>query len=147
MYYLFICLCCLFSIDTVRSQRFRESPWARCSRFWGATSRRARQVTLDHIDPMYSLSLSSVHIGMHALILYLSLIFRIWVHTWLVMLSHVIMSVVQVFPFFGVLSLACVFVRDVIWPWWGSMLWFEQGWNGGDGWILSGDVVGHARIC
>jgi uncharacterized membrane protein len=71
-------------------------------------------VTLDHIDPMYSLSLSSVHIGMHALILYLSLIFRIWVHTWLVMLSHVIMSVVQVFPFFGVLSLACVFVRDVI---------------------------------
>jgi hypothetical protein len=26
------------------------------------------------------------------------------------------------------------------------MLWFEQGWKGGDGWILSGDVVGHARI-
>jgi hypothetical protein len=34
----------------------------------------ARQVTLDHIDHMYSLSLSSIHIGMHALILYLSLI-------------------------------------------------------------------------
>jgi hypothetical protein len=30
-------------------------------------------VTLDHIDPMCSLSLSSIHIGMHALILYLSL--------------------------------------------------------------------------
>jgi hypothetical protein len=27
------------------------------------------------------------------------------------------------------------------------MLWFEQGWNGGDGWIPSGDVVGHAQIC
>jgi hypothetical protein len=27
------------------------------------------------------------------------------------------------------------------------MLCFEQGWNGGDGWIPSRDVVGHARIC
>jgi hypothetical protein len=64
----------------------------------------ARQVTLDHIDPMCSLSFSSIHIGLHALILYLSLIFRIWVHTWLVMLSHVVMSVVQVFPSFVMLS-------------------------------------------
>jgi hypothetical protein len=31
-------------------------------------------VTLDHIDPMCSLSLSSVHIGMHTSILYLGLI-------------------------------------------------------------------------
>jgi hypothetical protein len=23
----------------------------------------------------------------------------------------------------------------------GSMLWFEQGWNGRDSWILSGDVA------
>jgi uncharacterized membrane protein len=69
-------------------------------------------VTLDHIDPMCSLSLSSIHIGLHALILYLSLILRIWVHTWLVMLSHAIMSVVQVFPSFVMLSLACVSVSD-----------------------------------
>jgi hypothetical protein len=69
-------------------------------------------VTLDHIDPMCSLSFSSIHIGMHALILYLSLILRIWVHTWLVMLSHVVMSVIQVFPSFVLLSLACDFVRD-----------------------------------
>jgi hypothetical protein len=55
-------------------------------------------VTLDHIGPMCSLSLSSIHIDLHALILYLSLILRIWVHTWLVMLSHAVMSVVQVFP-------------------------------------------------
>jgi hypothetical protein len=34
----------------------------------------ARQVTLDHIDSMCSLSFSSIHIGMHDLILYLSLI-------------------------------------------------------------------------
>jgi hypothetical protein len=24
------------------------------------------------------------------------------------------------------------------------MLWFEQGWNGEDGWSLSGDVACHA---
>jgi hypothetical protein len=69
-------------------------------------------VTLDHIDPMCSLSFSSIHIGMHALILNLSLILRIWVHTWLVMLSHAVMSVIQVFPSFVMLSLACIFVRD-----------------------------------
>jgi uncharacterized membrane protein len=69
-------------------------------------------VTLDHIDPMCSLSFSSVHIGLHALILYLSLILRIWVHTWLVMLSHVVMRVVQVFTSFVMLSFACIFVRD-----------------------------------
>jgi hypothetical protein len=55
-------------------------------------------VILDHIDPMCSLSLSSIHIALHALILYLSLVFRIRVQTWLVMLSYVVMSVVQVFP-------------------------------------------------
>jgi hypothetical protein len=53
---------------------------------------------------------------------------------------------------FIMLSLACVecwsSIRwDVSWPWWGSMLWFEQGWNGGDGGNLSGDVDSHARIC
>jgi uncharacterized membrane protein len=72
----------------------------------------ARQVTLDHIDPMCSLSFSSVHIGLHYLIMYLSLILRIWVHTWLVMLSHAVMSVVQVFSSFVIFSLACVFMSD-----------------------------------
>jgi hypothetical protein len=37
-----------------------------------SSMREARQVTLDHIDPMCSLSFCSVHIGLHALILYLS---------------------------------------------------------------------------
>jgi uncharacterized membrane protein len=69
-------------------------------------------VTLDHIDPMCSLSFSSIHIGLYALILYLSLIFRIWVYTWLVMHSHAVMSVVQVFSSFVMLSLACVSVSD-----------------------------------
>jgi hypothetical protein len=69
-------------------------------------------VTLDHIDPMCSLSLSSIHIGLHALILFLSLILRIQVYTWLAMLSHAVMSVVHVFPSFVMLSLACVIVSD-----------------------------------
>jgi uncharacterized membrane protein len=69
-------------------------------------------VTLDHIDPMCSLFLFSIHIGLHALILYLILILRIWVYTWLVMLSQVVMSVIQVFPSFVMLSWACVFVSD-----------------------------------
>jgi uncharacterized membrane protein len=69
-------------------------------------------VTLDHIDPMCSLSLSSIHIGLHALIQYLSLILRVWVNNLLVLLSHAVMSVVQVFPSFVMLSLACVLVRD-----------------------------------
>jgi hypothetical protein len=70
-------------------------------------------VTLDHIDPMCSISFSSIHIGLHALYTITKAShFRIWVHTWLVMLSHAIMSVIQVFPSFVMLSLACVFVRD-----------------------------------
>jgi hypothetical protein len=69
-------------------------------------------VTLDHIDPKCSLSFSSIHICMHALILSLSLILRIWVYTWLVMLSHAVMSVIQVFPSFEMLSFVCVFVSD-----------------------------------
>jgi hypothetical protein len=45
------------------------------------------------------LSLSSIHIGMHALILLPKpLILGIWFHTWLVMLSHAVSSVIQVFP-------------------------------------------------
>jgi hypothetical protein len=70
------------------------------------------------------------------------------------MLSHAVMSVVQVFPSLCDVEYGLCLCerrssirRDVIWPWWGSMLWFEQGWDGGDGWILSGDVVCHVRIC
>jgi hypothetical protein len=124
VYCLFICLYCLFPITTVRHRRLRGSPGAQRSRLWAAASGSARQVILDHIDPMCSLSLSSIHIGLHALILYLSLIFRIWVHTWLAMLSHTVMSVVQVFPSIVILSLACVFVsvgRPFV------EMWFDHG--------------------
>jgi hypothetical protein len=47
------------------------------------------------------LSFSSIHTGLHVLILLPKpYTLGIWVHTWLVMLSHVVMSVVQVFPSF-----------------------------------------------
>jgi hypothetical protein len=58
------------------------------------------------------ISSSSIHVGLLALILYLSLILRIWVYTWLVMLSHAVIRVVQVFSSFVMLSLASVFVSD-----------------------------------
>jgi hypothetical protein len=124
VYCLFIYLCSLFLNATVRHRRLQESPEAWRSRLCAATSRRARQVTLNHVDRMCSLSFSSIHIGLHALILNLSLILRIWVHIWLVMLNHAVMSVVQVFPSFAMLSLACVFVRDGL-P--SVEMWFDHG--------------------
>jgi hypothetical protein len=67
-------------------------------------------VTLDHIDPMCFLSLVYTLVCM-VQYCYLSLVLRIWVHTWLVMLSHAVMSVIHVFPSFVMLSLAFIFVR------------------------------------
>jgi hypothetical protein len=124
VYYLVIFLCCLFLIDTVRRPRLRESPRVWRSRPWAVASGWARQVTLSHIDPMCSLSFSSIHIGLYALILNLGLILRIWVHTWLVMLSHAVMSVVQVLSSFEMLSLACILVRDGL-P--SIEMWFDHG--------------------
>jgi hypothetical protein len=68
-------------------------------------------VTHDHIDPMCFLSLVYT-LACMLQFCYVSLILRIWVHTWLVMLSHAVISVIQVFPSFMILCLACVFVRD-----------------------------------
>jgi hypothetical protein len=60
-------------------------------------------VTLDHIDPMCLLSFSSIRYGLHALIgLPKPYTFRIWVDAWLVMLSHAVMSVVQVFHIYDI---------------------------------------------
>jgi hypothetical protein len=95
----------------------------------------------------YVLSLSSSCIGLHALILLPKPhTFRIWVYTWLVMLSHAVMSVVHVF--------------HPLWCWgWLVALWeccclpsvemrvergedrycgLSNGWNGGDGWYHHG---------
>jgi hypothetical protein len=45
----------------------------------------------------------SIHYSRHALIgLPKPYTFRIWVHTWLVMISHAVMSVVQVFHLYDV---------------------------------------------
>jgi hypothetical protein len=68
-------------------------------------------VTFDHIDLMCFLSLVYT-LACMLQFCYLNLIFRIWVDTWLVMLSHAVMSVIQVFSSFVMFSLACDFVRD-----------------------------------
>jgi hypothetical protein len=73
---------------------------------------------------VFSFSLSIIHIGLHALILYLRLILRIWVQTWLVKLSHSVMSVIQVFSSFVMLSLNCVFV---IYGLPSIGMWFDHG--------------------
>jgi hypothetical protein len=66
---------------------------------FSSNKREARQVTLDHVDPLCSVFLSSSHIGQHALILLPKPhTLGFGVHSWLVMLSHAVMSVVQVFP-------------------------------------------------
>jgi hypothetical protein len=153
MYCLFICLCYLFLIAAVRHRRLQESPGARRSRLWAATSGRARQVNLVHIDLICSLSLSSVHIALHALTLYLSLILRFWVHTWLVMLSHAVMSVVQVFPsswcwVWLVLMLKVGLPSVQMWGDCGEdrCCSLSIGWNGGHGWNLIGDVDSYVQI-
>jgi hypothetical protein len=67
-------------------------------------------VTLDHIDPMCSLSFSSIHYGLLALIgLPKAYTFRIWVYAWLVMLSHTVMSVVKVFHLYDVEFRLCYY--------------------------------------
>jgi hypothetical protein len=82
----------------------------------------------------YVFSLSSSHIGLHPLILLPKpYTLGIWVHSWLVMLSHVILSVIQVFhPLWCWVGLCLCGSVVVFHPSiceltvWGLMLWFEQ---------------------
>jgi hypothetical protein len=66
-------------------------------------------VFLDHIDPICFLPLVT---QLHALIRLPLFYIPIGLSLWLVdLLSPAVMSVVQVFPSYMMLSLACVFVR------------------------------------
>jgi hypothetical protein len=66
-------------------------------------------VVLNHINPIYFLPLVTY---LHALIGLPIPYIPIGLDLWLIdLLSHVVMSVVQVFPSYMMLSLACVFVR------------------------------------
>jgi hypothetical protein len=60
-------------------------------------------------------SLSSIYTGLHALIglpkLYT---FMIWVYTWLIILGHAVLSVVQVFHLYDVEYGLCFGMRDVV---------------------------------
>jgi hypothetical protein len=61
------------------------------------------------------LSLSSIHTGLHVLILLAkphTLGFGF--HTWLVMLSHAVLSVVQIFHLYDVKFGLCLSMRDIV---------------------------------
>jgi hypothetical protein len=141
VYWLFICLHCLFSVVIVRRRWLWEPLRVRRAWFWAAASRRVRQVTLDHIDHMCYLSLFSIHTDLHALILLPKPhTLGSWVHTWLVCLA--MQSWVSCkSSIFMMLSMPCVlvwemwcFIRwDVIWPCDDWCYGLSNDWNGGDG--------------
>jgi hypothetical protein len=113
------------------------------------------------------LSLSSIHTGLHALrLLPKPHVLGIWVHTWLVMLSHAVMSVIQVFPslwcwvWLVLLLRVLVFhpswyevtvVRSdtVVWAWVGmvetvgfcQVMWFVM-LESAKNWVLGVDTLG-----
>jgi hypothetical protein len=61
------------------------------------------------------LSLSNIYTGLHALIgLPKHYTFWIWIYTWLVMLSHTVLSVVQVFHLYDVEYGLYLSVRDMV---------------------------------
>jgi hypothetical protein len=74
MYYFLFISC----IAYFRSLLFRRFIFEKIPDYEGKTlssiKREARQVILDHIHSLCSLFFSSIYIGLHALILYLSLI-------------------------------------------------------------------------
>jgi hypothetical protein len=147
VYCLFICLELLVS-------GLWESSRTWLPRLLAAASRRARQVTLDHLVPICFLSLVYKLACMHYYCT-LASYFRNWVHTWLAILSHAVMSVVQVFPSLWCWVWVVLIVESVGLP--SVMMWGDRGdircyglskvWNGGDSWNPSGDVVCHAQIC
>jgi hypothetical protein len=71
-------------------------------------------VTLDHMDHVCFLSLVYILACMLLILIPKHYIFRIWVYTWLVMLSHTIMSVMQVFNLYDVEFCFCLSVRDIV---------------------------------
>jgi hypothetical protein len=71
--------------------------------------RESRQVFLDDIDPICFLPLvTHLHALIRLSIPYIHIGFSLWLVD---LLSPAVMSVVQVFPSYMMLSLACVFVR------------------------------------
>jgi hypothetical protein len=64
-------------------------------------------------------------------------------YTWLVMLNHAVMSVVQAFPSFVMLSLACVFVSDGL-P--SVEMWFDHGEDRGLSKVGMVETVGFRQV-
>jgi hypothetical protein len=141
VYCLFIFLDCLFLVAIISHRWLWESLRARRLRLWANLVGEQGKWPLT-IFILCVFFFFSSHIGIHALILLPKPhTLGIWVHTSLVMLSHAVLRVTQVFPCFMMLSLACVFVRvlwssirwDARWPCEDRCCGLSNGWNGGDG--------------
>jgi hypothetical protein len=150
---LILCIACFRSSLLFRRCELRKSSRPLRRRLWAAASRESRQVFLDHVDPICYLPLvTHLHASIGLPIPYIPIGLGLWLVD---LLSSRVMSVVQVFPSYMMLSLTCVFVRVFTLP--SLMMWGDRDedrccglsmdWNGGEGWILSGDVDCHARIC
>jgi hypothetical protein len=103
-----LCIACFRSLLFRRCELQKSSrPSGR--RLSAVASRETRQVFLDHIDPICFLPLVT---HLHGLIELLVPYIPIGLDLWLVdLLSPAVMRVIQVFPSYMMLSLACVFVR------------------------------------
>jgi hypothetical protein len=127
------------------SRRFKTTRYNTSS----SSKREVREVFLNHID-LYASSLL-LHYCMLSLNWIPTYTFSIGICVWLVLLSPAVMSVVQVFHLYDVEYGLCLCVRgwssihrDVSWPWWGSMLWFEQGMFWPYTWCTDG-IVDHLQ--
>jgi hypothetical protein len=94
LYYLFVCIACLWSL-LLGGNDFQNLQRVRWERIWAASG-TARQVNLDHFNPMCFLSLVHILAFLHQYC-YNPHTLGIWVHSWLVMLRYVVMNVVQLF--------------------------------------------------
>jgi hypothetical protein len=120
-----------------------------------SSKQEERQLFLDHIDPIWFRSLVHTLACMHRLDYLILIPIGFGFYTWLDFLSPVVMSVVQVFHHLWCWVLLVLSVVSVSLP--SIVMWGDRGevrcyglsmvWNGGDGWIPSGVVVSHARIC
>jgi hypothetical protein len=106
---IYVIIIILYSWHLIICKPFRPYVWNNWSwvmhtmSTWFWHKNQVWQWSLTIFNHMCSVSFSSIHYDLHALIgLPKPYTFRIWVHTRLVMLSHAIISVVQVFHFYDV---------------------------------------------
>jgi hypothetical protein len=117
-----LCIACFWSLLFRRCELQKSSrPSGR--RLWAIASGKSRQVFFDHSDPICFLPLVT---QLHVLVGLPTPYIPIGLGLWLInLLSPTVMSAVQVFPSYMMLSLTCVFVRVFGLP--SVEMWFDRG--------------------